>query len=78
MKSKLLAVCEMLMFVSGVVLMLGIPVFMKQFGMNMNIAFAIGIFEGMLFSSFARNIRYFPDIIRGWKAEFTKERKDRK
>ena len=75
---KTIAIYEIICFSMGVLLLFTIPYWIaKQSNINYTVMFGLGIFEGLLVSSFARNAKYFPATFKGWKNELTDFDKER-
>jgi len=70
--NKIRTVTEMIVFMAGVCLIFSIPFFIAIIKNDYaTLAFGMGIAEGLLLSSFTRNLGNFSDMFSGWKMELT-------
>lgn len=69
---KIRTVTEIFVFTGGIFLIFSIPSFIASIKTDyVTIVFGLGIVEGLLLSSFTRNLGNFPAMFSGWKRELT-------
>jgi len=71
---KTITIFEMLVFTIGVLLIISINYYVwVKSNPTYTTFYGLGIFEGLMLSSFARNAQRFPDMFERWMKEIKKE-----